>query len=451
MTDQQRWDALGCSGGWVQTPNLDRIARQGIRFSNCMTNSPVCIPARVSMATGRYSHNTGIWRNMAYDMPAETPTWMQAVREAGYRTAVFGKTHLHRHQGDLRDREHLVRAYGLDRVDEIGGPRASARVMSHMTEMWQRRGLWEAYQRDYEDRFRTKPHVARPSPLPLDAYADVYVGQQVVRYLERYDGEGPWFCWVSFGGPHEPWDAPEPYASMYAPDRMPPPVPRPQRSPSRPRGELDDRLAMAPAFEPGDIAHLRANYAGKVTLIDQQIGEILAVVQGRGEMERTVIAFTSDHGEMNGDHGLIYKETFLEGAVHVPLLVRTPDTARGPQAGEVCDGPVEWFDLGPTLVELVGGTLHHRQFARSLVPALEDPSASIRREAVSELRGEIMIADRRWKLALNREGQPYLLFDRATDPREMHNLVEEPRLRPVLDDLRGRLLERLVQSQVYEP
>ena len=110
MTDQHRWDALGCSGGWVNTPNLDRIAAEGIRFSNCVTNSPVCIPARVSLATGLYPHNTGIWRNQPHDMGADTPTWMQAIRNAGYRTSLFGKTHLHRHEGDLRDREHLLHA-----------------------------------------------------------------------------------------------------------------------------------------------------------------------------------------------------------------------------------------------------------------------------------------------------------------------------------------------------
>ena len=125
MTDQQRWDAMGCSGGWVRTPNLDRIASEGVQFTNCVTNAPVCIPARVSLATGLYPHNTGVWKNTRYDLPPESPTWMQALRAAGYRTSLFGKTHLHHHSGDLRDREHLLYAYGLDDVDEIGGPRTS--------------------------------------------------------------------------------------------------------------------------------------------------------------------------------------------------------------------------------------------------------------------------------------------------------------------------------------
>lgn len=121
MTDQQRWDAMGCSGGWVRTPNLDRIAAEGVRFANCVTNSPVCIPARLSLATGLYPHNTGVWMNLRHHLDEDTPTWMRSIREAGYRTSVFGKTHLHHHSGDLRDREELLQAYGLQDVDEIGG------------------------------------------------------------------------------------------------------------------------------------------------------------------------------------------------------------------------------------------------------------------------------------------------------------------------------------------
>ena len=133
-------------------------------------------------------------------------------------------------------------------------------------------------------------------------------------------------------------------------------------------------LSAAEHFEavrsgvPGLVVEgLRADYAGKVTLIDHQIGEILQVIEQRGELGNTVIAFTSDHGEMNGDYGLIYKSNFLNGAVRVPMLLRTSDTVGSPLAGRTCDSPVEWFDLGPTLVELAGGTLaHQQQFRRHI-------------------------------------------------------------------------------------
>ena len=448
MTDQQRWDAMECSGGWVKTPNLDRIASEGIRFSNCVTNSPVCIPARVSLATGLYPHNTGIWQNLRYDMDANTATWMQAIRDAGYRTSLFGKTHLHHHAGDLRDGEHLVHSYGLQDADEIGGPRASASVLSHMTARWEQAGLWEAYRDDYKARFATKPHMVRPSTLPLEEYADVYVGQQAKRYLEKYDRPQPWFCWVSFGGPHEPWDAPEPYAGMYSPSAMPKAVPKTEGVSVRPRGILDVRMENAPGISADEVAAMRANYAGNVSLIDDQIGDILHVVNRRGELDNTVVVFSSDHGELNGDCGLIYKETFLNGAVRVPLLVRTPGTLNGDNGGAVADCPTEWFDIGPTLVELAGGTLKHAQFAKSLCPVINVPESEHRCFAISELKGEIMYMDKRWKLLINADGLPYCLFDLEQDPDETHNLVTEESTIQTQKEIRMRIQEHLVRTQV---
>ena len=109
-----------------------------------------------------------------------------------------------------------------------------------------------------------------------------------------------------------------------------------------------------PTFDSGEIGRLRANYAGNVTLIDDQIGEILDTIEARGELENTIIVHTSDHGEMNGDYGLIYKSNFLNGAVRVPLLVRTPEALglQTPPTGTICESPVEWIDIGPTLVEI---------------------------------------------------------------------------------------------------
>ena len=448
MTDQQRWDAMGCSGDWVETPNLDRIASEGVQFTNCVTTSPVCIPTRLSLATGLYPHNTGVWNNMNHTMPAETPTWMQAMRDAGYRTSLFGKTHLHPHGGDLREREGLMNAYGLDDVDEIGGPRASASTLSHMTAMWEEKGVWEAYRADYRERFSTKPYLVRPSTLELEDYADVYVGQQAKQYLQDYDRQEPWCCWVSFGGPHEPWDTPEPYASMYDPAEMPEAVPRPSAG-ERPRGHLDRLMnRMNPAFEQGEIGRLRADYAGNVTLIDDQIGEILDAIAARGELENTVIVHTSDHGEMNGDYGLIYKSNFLNGAVRIPLLVRTPDSTN---AGIRCESPVEWIDIGPTFVELAGGELAHRQFGKSLCPVLTDPEGTHRDFAISEIQGEIMLLNQEWKAALNTDGEVYLLFDVRNDPNETNNLAGSAEVADIETALRLQILERLMQTQLGKP
>ena len=445
MTDQQRWDAMGCVTDWLATPNIDRIASSGMRFSDAYTNSPVCIPARVSLASGRYPHNTGVWENQnKYTMPPETPTWMQALRNHGYSTSVFGKTHLHPHTGDLRDREHLVHAYGLDHVDEIAGPRATNVARSHMTDRWEAAGVYSAYKQDSRERFENKPWVARPTPVPLEHYADVYVGQQAKAWLQAHDQAAPWFCWVSFGGPHEPWDAPEPYASMYDPGAMPAPLQaEPSRS-QRPRGVLDRRLRQRPALEPGDVARLRANYAGNMTLIDDQIGEILRVLEDRGQLDDTVIALVSDHGEMNGDFGLLYKQNFLNPAVRVPFLIKAP----GKAAGATSTVPVELMDVGATLLELAGAEPVQGSYAQSLVPVLEDPSRPHREAALSELSGEVMLATSEWKVALNRNGRIYLLFDLVNDPHEQRNLAGRPEVERVAQDLRKLALERLIQTAV---
>lgn len=451
MTDQQRWDAMGCSGNWVLTKNLDRIANEGVRFSNCVTTTPICIPARVTLQSGLYAHNTHVWNNINFTYPATAQSWMRVIRDLGYRTSLFGKTHLHPHRGDLRLKEDLLHEYGLDDVNEIGGPRASAAVMSHMTNLWNEKGLLEPYREDFRDRFATKPHVVRVSTNPLEYYADVYVGQTAKAYLEEYDFDKPWFCWVSFGGPHEPWDAPEPYASMYKLGDMPQPTRRFSSFNGRPEGWLDFYMERSsPKFDEGDQAAMRANYAGNVTLIDDQIGEILSVIEARGELENTVIAFTSDHGEMNGDADLIYKMNFLDGSVRVPLLMRTPESLK---SGQKCvnDSMVENCDIGPTLVELAGGEIEYRQFAKSLLPSMAGPDVVHRESGLSEFRGEFMIATKEWKAAVNREGQVYLLFDRVEDPQECRNLAGNPDFDNVSNTMRAQLLERISCSQLKQP
>ena len=447
MTDQQRHDALGCAGDWCETPHLDSLVSDGgVRFANCITTSPVCVPARRTMATGHYPHLTGIWDNGASSMAADTPTWMAAIRDAGYRTSLIGKTHFTPHHGDLRANEPLLRSFGLDDIWETPGPRACARTYSHMTEEWHAAGHWDAYAADYRERFANVPWVVRPSTLPLELYYDTWVGRRAARYLRDYDRDEPWCCWVSFGGPHEPWDTPEPYASRYDRETMPAALPRfTDAAPERPRGRLD-RMPPNPAISPADVAAMRADYAGNVALIDDQVGQLIATIKARGDWDNTVVILCSDHGELNGDHGLIYKSTFLDSALRVPLLVSTPATRAAGQAA-TSQALVEWFDVGATLADYAGATLH-RQFARSLAPAVADPSAAHRDYAISQLAHETMILTHDWKLALNAAGAPYLLFDRHADPDEQRNLAGSPEHRDTEQALRERIMTHIYTTQL---
>jgi arylsulfatase len=450
MTDQQRWDALGFVSAWMKTPNLDRIAREGVQFTNCITTSPLCVPARRALVSGLYAHNTGVWENRV--TPLNTPTWMNCIRDAGYRTSLFGKMHLNPHRGDLREVAHLLQAQGLDDVNETAGPRDSTRTLSHMTAEWASRGIWDAYKRDLADRYSGKPYVARPSTLGFENYYDTYVGRKAKAYLDAFDRNQPWFCWVSFGGPHEPWDAPEPYAGAYAPEAMPEPLAGDMTGAAdRARGTLDKRLENLPGVTSKDVAEMRANYAGNVTLIDDMVGEIFEVIEQRGELSNTIIALASDHGEMNGDYGLVYKRTFLESSVRIPFFIRTPTTVTEANAagerGRVCASPVEWIDLGPTLVELAGGEIGYRQFGKSLGACLADPRVQIREECLCELAGEFMVRNAHWKVAANREEKAYLLFNLENDPNETRNLAGLSNYQGVEMALLLRIRNRVTEAQ----
>jgi arylsulfatase len=451
MTDQHRWDALGVAGGYVDTPAIDRVAAEGVRFANAVTNAPGCIPARAALATGMYPHNSEVWQNSPFTLDAESPTWMRAIHNAGYATALFGKTHLHPQAGDLRDKVDLLHAWGFETVDEIGGPWANTSVMSNMTEGWQEHGLLQAYRDDLQEREQTKFHLVRPTTLGLEWYYDTYVGQRAAQFLRSNQDPRPWFLWVSFGGPHDPWDAPEPYASRYRPGDMPPPIPRPTDLGDAPPGLLHERLSTPGPWNPGlaadEVPKLRANYAGEVSLIDDQIAQLFKIIQERGEWQRTVVAFTSDHGEMNGDYNLLGKTLFLNGSVRVPLLIRTPQTAQSSAGGRVFAGPVELMDLGVTLAELAGASTADLGWGKSLCPILDGATNWPRTEALSEVRNEYMLLTDTWKIGFRPDLRPYMLFNLHEDPNELSNLAGASRVGTIEKALGELLRDRIALTR----
>lgn len=447
FADQVRPDALGCSGGRGDTPNLDSIAAEGIRFSNCYTPAPLCVPARVCLALGRYAHSTGAWNNLAYTMSASARTWMQNVRGAGYNTALIGKTHLHSGK-DLYETEELLHSYGYDYVLEVEGPHANCKSINPMTDEWKKLGLFELYCADMDKR---KGAVVRPSPLPLEEYYDNYVGRKGKEWLESYKGDSPWFCTVSFPGPHEPWDTPKPYSDMYSPDDMIPPRPRLKKlSEERPRGIFDELEAKEKLqCDEATARRLRADYAGGMKLIDDRVGEILEVVRKRGEMDNTIIVFTSDHGELNGDYGLIHKRNYFRNVVNVPLIIRTPETAK--DGAKISDALVSMADLGPTLAELSGNPIDYEQSARSLCPIMNGKRDEIRDFVISECSHEIMYADRKWKAVINSDTEVYQLFDLENDPEESLNLAGDARYSEIEKEIRLKLFKEVMDTTMRVP
>ena len=449
MADQFRGDWMSCVGGPASTPNLDEIAREGVIFTQCSTCAPLCVPARVGLFSGKYAHVTGAWLNGEYILSADADIWSKQLRDLGYATSLFGKTHLHGGNGDFIAREPMVEAYGFDVVDEITGPHACGKSRTYMTERWKELGLLDAFVKDIKKRGKTP--FAKPSPLPLEEYYDVYVGNKGVEYIKNYDGDKPWFCHISFGGPHEPWDTPEPYASLYKKDAMPKARPVMQdANPDRPRGETDFRMHKPQLQCNSDqAAEIRADYSGGCTLIDEMIGKIISEIKARGEWDNTVVLFTSDHGEMNGDQGFVNKRTFLDGALNIPLIIRTPDTIN--KGGIKTDALVSLIDVGPTLVELCGGKIDYPQSGKSLCCVLDGTCEKPREYVLSELSGEIMYMDEEYKVFVNDHGEIYMLFDRKNDPQEQYNLAASNEAVDIENSLRQKIMRAMAENIFFPP
>jgi arylsulfatase A-like enzyme len=463
MTDQQRADALRCAGHPVlRTPHLDRLAARGVRFANAFTVAPLCMPARASLLSGLYPHNHGLWSNQATpanELPAGDETVFRLLRDAGYATGHIGKGHYYawnlvRH---LKEREEYVRALGFDYVHETTGPHFARTIRSSLTDHWEALGLYQRFRAGYAPPQGTprRPWDIIPSPLPVEEHLDSYVGRVATEFVERYTGHRPFALFVGFGGPHEPWDAPGEYATMYDPAQVPPPIPAAEPGPwVPPAAAARMRAGRVEGMAEAHVRQLRANYYGKISLIDYWVGQILGAVEQRGWRDETLVVFTSDHGEMAGDHGRLHKTVFYESSIRIPLLVSWPGQTA---AGAVAAGLVESIDLVPTLLEAAGAAPARRSLGRSLWPALRDPAATLRDDVLSEVqagygapdhaRNTLMLRTERYKYAVDGNGDGFLLHDLAADPQEQTNLIGHPDCGALEAVLRDRLFRRLVRCQ----
>ena len=451
MPDQLRADSLGCAGHpVVRTPNIDRIASEGMRFTNAITPSPVCMPARASFISGRYPHQHHMWWN-AGSLPANDETFFHHLQNAGYRTAHIGKSHYYPHAGHLVDYEPYMHARGFDYVHEVTGPHATVNADSRMTDYWRERGILDAFREDYRKRGRLDVWA---SPHRWEDFQDSYVGRIAEEYVRDVDDGVPTCTFVGFGGPHEPWDAPEPYASMYDPKDMPEAI-APEDGgdwlPDYAREQL--HAGRMEGMTPDHIAAIRANYYGKITLIDYWVGRLLDMYEQRGWLDNTLIIFWSDHGEMAGDHGRLHKVVFHHGSADVPFIVRWPKHI---PAGTRSDALVQTVDIFPTLTEMAEQEHSPRIAGKSLWPVLNDPSRKVRDTAFSEVtrhRGKertILARTEKFSYAMDHTGQGYQLYDEERDSNQQMNLIGHPDYGEVEQDMRERILHFLVSEQEVE-
>ncbi len=330
--DQWRGDWL--HQPWLQLPVINGLAREGWTLRRCYTSSPQCVPARASWLTGKTPGELGVTQNIEYQVPEDSPSFVRQLRDNhNYQTALVGKTHWtpHKEGIDLRDNLPLLQSLGFDKVREIAGPRALAVLDCELTDCWRKAGVLSKYRDDLEDRYRDGcVHTVRPTVLPDELYPDRWLTHVALEELKLLKADRPWLLWVSFPGPHEPFDVPEKWREIWGNGPIPDPIPRPSNlrkllEVASLGSALSGKLERWPHGIPLEAQRkLRRDYADHLSFLDSQVGELLSALRKRSDFHRTAISCCSDHGELLGDWGLLLKGCFLEGAIRSLFLHRPP-------------------------------------------------------------------------------------------------------------------------------
>jgi arylsulfatase len=453
MSDQHRADMMGCAGdAGVLTPTLDRLAGEGVRFSRVSCQGPLCMPSRASFMTERYVRDHGVYTNWA-EISGDSPTYAWTLREAGYHTTLLGKAHLYRdeivqadHIDDLAGR---LMSLGFAEVHETGDKFVSS-IPSRYTDFLHERGLFEVYKAHIADRSyqgddetgrnatkRAPMWDSTPMPVPLDAYIDSWHGADAVRWIEQYEGSEPFFLFVGFPGPHDPWDAPRAALQRYEDVEisMPATTRRPQLESTGRYGALLSSflwLSDSETMTDDAIRGMRRAYSADVSVIDHAIGNMIGALERRGFLDDTWVIYTSDHGEMGGNHGLMSKCVLYEPAVRVPLIVRPP----GGCTARVVDALVEHLDVPATLRAIAGAPAIADGEGRSMLDVVHGASPEPREVSISENWGFASFETDRYKIVVDEDaGAPCQLFDLRDDPLEDHDLLPDPSAGPVVDEL----------------
>jgi choline-sulfatase len=337
----------------------------------------------------------------------------------------------------------VTASFGFHDVYEILGRTAARYSSDPHTRYLDERGLLQRLREDHSYRTQQPVYYATPSVLPEEDFLDTHIGRKSVEWIQHYDRSQPFFLWTSWAGPHDPWDAPGKYGSMYDPADMPASIVDDLSAKPDIQQKKAERQRMQTCTEQ-DIRRARAQYCGLVTLIDDQIGQILAALEERGLLNSTVVVYTSDHGEMMGDHGLFQKEQFYEPSVRVPLVVRFP-----PEFGQgiKSDALVELIDLMPTFLATAGSDIPEACLGRSLLPILKGVSHEHRDVVFSELGPIKMVRTSRYKYTYTAKRGGLELYDLHTDPQELTNLVNCAQYAGVQGEMERRILDWLISTE----
>lgn len=401
LTDQFRAQSLGCMGNsQVHTPNLDRLASDGVIFEHAYTSNPVCSPARGSIQTGCYSHRHRVIANTykQIPLPMEFDTLGECLQRAGYRTGYIGKWHL--------DGIH----------DESEGFVPPER----------RRGFetWHGFDRGHAH-MKGNPYFENGEKHWEAGYQPEIQTDLAIDFLDA-QGSEPFFLMVSWGPPHNPWEAPQEYHSRYAPS------------------ELDLRPNV-PDDETSEARETLADYYAAITSLDDQIGRLLTAIDDQELTDETIFLFTADHGEFMGSHGQYGKGSPLEESSRIPLIIRYPN---GIDSGFSTDAFVTLNDLMPTLLSHCDTPIPDPVQGRDLSPVLDGDDHDL---SAVYLQGDLGL-DSEWRavrteqylFTVNRNLETVHLFDMAIDPYQQSNLAADPDNVPI-DRLQDILIDSVLE------
>jgi arylsulfatase A-like enzyme len=472
MADQLGAAHLGCYGSPVNaTPNLDALAGRGIRFHRCYASVPLCAPNRATLLTGRSPVVHGVTHNER-SLPNDTPTYAHCLQAQGYHTGGFGKFHVTPMQMTSLNEAGFV---GFDEswVTEDpkwewaewvckNHPEHAEAALSLCWTFWPwpehplRSKAEAAVEKLLKPRQAASPHrIAYTSPVPAHLHDTAVITDFGLDYMARrldQHPDRPFFCHLSYVDPHDPYDPPEPYASMFKAEDMPPAKPQEWDPAERPC------LASAKKFaqfdqcgnDPAVIREIRAKFNGSIKLMDDQIQRVVDFLHQRGIWDNTILVFTTDHGDLLGDHGLPTKGVKpYDASVRCPLIV-----AGGGVEPAVVDRLVCTLDFLPSFCDLAGIDAAGRPPIEgiSFAPecfgrAAEDPHQSV---LVSFDAMQSVFSDEGWRLTLYDGEKGGQLVNLREDPDEQQNRYEDPACAAKREHLLRELV-RLRNAPLYPP
>lgn len=483
-SDQQRGDCYGFEGRKVKTPHLDQLARDGTRFSSCITPNLVCQPSRASILTGLLPATHGVSDNgIDLDPKIGETGFAGTLARNGYDTGYIGKAHFSTAitfapTGTPECRE-STRDFGADWFGPYMG-------FQHVQLMIEGHNYWppmkppygQHYERWYhadgrgEERTRLYYQHLPPetdtvqtwhSALPVAWHNSTWIGDRTVDYLRSHTEE-PFCLWASFPDPHHPFDAPEPWSKLHHPDEVDLPLHRTLDLERRPwwhakslegkpqiaeqMRKIREEYSRIPPQSDGHLRQLIANYYGMISLIDHNVGRILIALADLGLADDTLVVYSTDHGDWLGDHGLVLKGPMAyEGLLRVGLLMR----GTGIAAGKVVDEPVSTLDLAATFCDFANVEMPGKVHSRSLRPLMESEDET-RDFARSEwdLRASRSGVDlelrtvrtKRFKLTMELVSGAGELYDLLNDPYEMDNRFGDPSMKAVNKELQDMIASR---------